>query len=101
MTYRFAIYQLPQDNPIIRDMYFMSAQEIEAISDQYELVGTIDAKDPEQAFTIGNMWNEDRMDIVGPMRSVSVGDIVEDLTTGQTLVVAKFGFNEIDMKEGV
>jgi hypothetical protein len=101
MTYQFAIYQLPEDNCNLRDMYFMSPEEIEAISDQYELVATIDAKDPEQAFTIGNMWNEDRMDIVGPMRSVSVGDIVEDLTTGQTLVVAKFGFNEIDMKEGV
>jgi hypothetical protein len=101
MTYRFAIYQLPEDNPIIRDMYFMSSQEIEAISDQYELVGMIDAKDPEQAFTIGNMWNEDRMDIVGPMHSISVGDIIEDLTTGQTLVVEKFGFSEINMKEGV
>jgi len=101
MTYRFAIYQLPEDNSNLRDMYFMSPEEIEAISDQYELVAMIDAKDPEQAFTIGNMWNEDRMNIVGPMHSISVGDIIEDLTTGQTLVVEKFGFSEINMKEGV
>lgn len=99
MINRFAVYQLSDENPKIRDMYFMSAEEIEAISDEYDLVGMIDANELEQAFTVGNIWAEARITKVGDMRSVSVGDILEDLVTGKTYVVAKFGFDEISMKE--
>jgi hypothetical protein len=56
MINRFAVYQLSDENPKIRDMYFMSTEEIEAISDEYDLVGMIDANDLEQAFTVGNIW---------------------------------------------
>ena len=99
MINRFAVYQLSDENPKIRDMYFMSTEEIEAISDEYDLVGMIDANDLEQAFTVGNIWAEARINKVGDMRSVSVGDILEDLVTGKTYVVANIGFNEISMKE--
>ena len=99
MINRFAVYQLSDENPKIRDMYFMSTEEIEAISDEYDLVGMIDANDLEQVFTVGNIWAEDRINKVGNMRSVSVGDILEDLVTGKTYVVANIGFNEISMKE--
>ena len=99
MINRFAVYQLSDENPKIRDMYFMSTEEIEAISDEYDLVGMIDANDLERAFTVGNIWTEARINKVGDMRSVSVGDILEDLVTGKTYVVANIGFNEISMKE--
>ena len=99
MINRFAVYQLSDENPKIRDMYFMSTEEIEAISDEYDLVGMIDANDLEQAFTGGNIWTEAQINKVGDMRSVSVGDILEDLVTGKTYVVANIGFNEISMKE--
>lgn len=99
MINRFAVYQLDFDDFRMRDMYFMSAKEIEAISDDYELVATIDANELEQAFTVGNIGPEARINRVAPMRSVSVGDILEDLTSGKTYVVAKFGFEEIAMKE--
>jgi hypothetical protein len=101
MINRFAVYQLSDENPKIRDMYFMSAEEIAEISDEYDLVGMIDANDLEQAFTVGNIWAKARINVVGDMRSVSVGDILEDLVTGKTYVVASFGFNEITMKESV
>lgn len=96
---KYAIYQLPDSNPKIRDLYFMEKNEIEKISDEYELVGIIEANDFEQAFTIGNIWAEDKIEVVGDMRSVSVGDILENLTTGVTMVVERYGFSEIVMRE--
>jgi hypothetical protein len=101
MNNRFAVYQLDSDDDRMRDIYFMSSADIEAISDEYELVAMIDANDLEQAFTVGNIGAESRINRVAPMRSVSVGDIIEDLVTGKTFVVAKYGFEEIEMKESV
>lgn len=98
---RYAVYQLDSDDARMRDMYFMSSAEIEAISDEYMLVATIDANNLEQVFIVGNIGPESRINRVAPMRSVSVGDIIEDLVTGKTFVAAKFGFDEINMKEGV
>jgi hypothetical protein len=101
MINRFAVYQLDSDDDRMRDMYFMSSKEIEAISDDYMLVATIDANDLEQAFTVGNIGPESKINRIAPMRSVSVGDIIQDLVTDKTFVVAKFGFDEINMKESV
>ena len=101
MINRYAVYQLNSDDDRMRDMYFMSSAEIKAISDDYVLVATIDANDLEQAFTIGNIWAENKINVLAPMRSVSVGDIIQDLVTDKTFVVAKFGFDEINMKESV
>jgi hypothetical protein len=98
---RYAIFQLSDENPKIRDMYFLNSSEIEEISDEYELVGIIRAKNLEQAFTIGNVWAKDRIEIVGDMRSVSVGDILQNLETGETVVVARVGFEKIEMKEAI
>ena len=97
MINRFAVYQLNSDDARMRDMYFMSAEQIVAITDDYELVATIDANELEQAFTVGNIGAEARINRVAPMRSVSVGDILEDLVTGKTYVVASFGFDGINM----
>lgn len=95
---RYAIYQLSDENPKIRDMYFMDANEIEAISDEYDLVGVVSAHSFDQVFGIGNM-HRSQIETVGQMRSVSVGDILQNLVTGETVVVANFGFNKIKMKE--
>jgi hypothetical protein len=98
---RYAIFQLSDENPKIRDMYFLNSSEIEEISDEYELVGIIRAKNLEQAFTIGNVWAKDRIEIVGDMRSVSVGDIIQNMETDETHVVDRIGFVKINMKEVV
>lgn len=96
---RYAIYQLSDDNEKIRDLYFMSTEEIQTISDEYDLVGLVSAHSFDQVFGIGNMQRS-RIELVSnDMRSVSVGDIIEDMSTGETVVVASIGFNRIQMKE--
>ena len=97
---KFALYQIPFENDLIRDIRFMNPIEIEAVSDQYELVATVDAKDLDEVFQLGNMQRE-QFDVVGDMVSVSVGDIIHNLTTDETHVVDRFGFIKIDMKEVV
>lgn len=99
---QYAIYQLSDENPKIRDMYFMNAKEVEAISDEYDFVAAIKANTLDQVFRIGNFICEDDAQfraVIGQMRSISVGDIIHCLETGKTVVVARFGFEEINMKE--
>jgi len=98
---RFAVFQLPEESKFIRDLYFMGAKEIAEISDEYCMVALIDGETLDDVFTIGNMGPESKIERVEPMHSVSVGDIIQDLVTGKTFVVAKYGFEEIDMKESV
>jgi len=101
---QYAIYQLSDENPKIRDLYFMDAKEIEAISDEFDFVAVIKAENLEQVFRIGNfVYPEDDefRAVIGKMRSISVGDIVECIETGETHVVANYGFKKITMKESV
>jgi hypothetical protein len=101
----YAIYQIPEDTPmnLIRDISFFTPAEVEAVSDQHEFVGTIEAKNLNQVFRIGNFeCTGDELDQVKSlptMRSVSVGDIIHNLETDETHVVARFGFEKITMKE--
>ena len=101
-TIKFAVYQVPEETPmnLIRDISFFTPQEVEAVSEYHELVGYCDAVDLEQVFFYGNMEHE-KFTVVGPMRSVSVGDIIHNLHTDETFVVARFGFEKINMKEVV
>lgn len=97
-TSKYAVYQVPFENDLIRDIRFMSPEEIEAVSDQYELVGTVDAVDCEQVFFFGNMQRS-KFTLHGEMVSVSVGDIIHNLDTDETHVVEMYGFKQINMKE--
>ena len=101
---QYAIYQLSDENPKIRDLYFMDSKEIESISDEYDFVAAIKAENLDQVFRIGNFVcpeDDEFRAVIGQMRSVSVGDIVECIETGETHVVAKYGFEKITMKEAV
>ena len=101
---QYAIFQLSDENPKIRDMYFMNAKEVEAISDEYDFVAAIKAKSLDDVFRIGNFVYEDDAQfraVIGQMRSISVGDIIQCIETNETVVVARFGFEKIDMKEAV
>lgn len=99
----FAVYQLPETSAFIRDMYFLKADEIAAISDEYELVATGQADSLNEVFSMGNGQAPGHrggcMKSVQPMRSVSVGDIIHNLTTDETFIVARFGFEKINMME--
>ena len=101
---RFAIYQLPFENENSRDLSFMKPQEVEAISDQFEFVAVIEAKDLNHVFAISNCCGEDPkletlIERIEEMHSISVGDIIHDLETDETWVVSNYGFDLINMKE--
>jgi len=95
---KFALYQIPFENDLIRDIGFMNPLEIEAVSDQYELVGTVEAEDLDEVFFFGNMKREE-FTLHGEMVSVSVGDIIHNLETDETFVVQNYGFAKLNMKE--
>lgn len=101
---RYAVYQLPFENENSRELSFMEASQIEAISDQYELVAIIDGKSLDDVFYISNACSEDEkletlIERIQPMHSISVGDIIHNLETDETWVVANYGFDLINMKE--
>jgi len=95
---KYAIYQLPETSTSIRDLYFLKPSEVEAISDEYELVGYTEAADLNGVFFNGNV-DRDSVTVLGEMHSVSVGDIIHDLDVDATFVVERFGFARIMMKE--
>ena len=96
---KYALYQVPFENDLIRDIRFMNPLEIEAVSDQFELVATVEADSLDQVFHYGNMQRS-KFNVVGEMVSVSVGDIIHNLTTDETFVVDNIGFVKIYMKVG-
>ena len=101
---KFAVYQLPFENPKIRDLSFLKPTEVEAISDEFELVAQVDARSLDQVFRIGNFVSkedETLIQVLGDMHSISVGDIIHNLETDETHVVARYGFDKINMKESV
>jgi len=100
----YAVYQLPEDNAMIRELSFLKPSEVEAISDEFELVARIDARSLDEVFRIGNFVSEEDeslREVVGTMRSISVGDIIHDLDTDCVHVVERYGFARIMMKEAV
>lgn len=101
---RYAIYQLPFEHDRCRDMSFMSAAEIQEISDEYEFVAQCDARSMDEVFRIANFVceeDESLIEVVGEMHSLSVGDIVHNLETDETFVCANYGWDKIEMKECV
>lgn len=100
----YAVYQLPFEHEKSRDISFLNPLEIEAISCDFELVARIDARSLDEVFRIGNFVSEaddSLREVVGEMHSISVGDIIENLSTGDTWVVDSIGFVKITMKEAV
>jgi hypothetical protein len=98
----YLVYQLPFDHDKKRDMSFLTVAEFEEISDEYELVARIDARTADEAFRIGNFVCEEDaslIEVVGEMHSISVGDILVDLSTDTAMVVGSIGFSKINMKE--
>ena len=99
---KYAIYQLPFENENSRELYFMNAKQIEEISDQFEMVAHVEARSMDEVFRIANFVCEsdaDLIQVIDKMHSLSVGDIVHNLETDETFVVASFGFEKINMKE--
>jgi len=99
---KYLIFQLDFENPKRRDLTFMTSQEIADISDEFDLVAVLSASKLDDVFymtNIGGTELEKNIERVGEMTSVSVGDIVVDLTTEQAYVCASVGWEAIEMKE--
>ena len=100
----YAIYQLPSDHASYRDLSFMDFLEIQAISDEFEVVAHITACSMDEVYLIGNFVCEEdatKIEVVSDMRSISIGDIVHNLDTDETFVCAAHGWDMIMMKEAV
>ena len=63
----------------------------------YTHVANIVADDINHAFEVGNIGPEDRIERIGKMRSVSVGDILVD-REGAWLVMP-VGYREVDLEQ--
>jgi hypothetical protein len=63
----------------------------------FEHVSNIEASSLEQAFHVANMGPEEKIERLGPMFSMSVGDVVED-PAGKQWVVASCGFDPVAEK---
>lgn len=100
---KYSVYQLPFEHESMRDLFFMDPSQIEAISDEFEFVAVITARTLDEAFRIGNFVCEDdeelRDVVPAGMRSISTGDIVQDLETEKCYVCVAHGWEEINMKE--
>ena len=101
---QYLVFQLPFEHSLKRDMSFLETFQIEELSDEYVCVAQVTANSLDEVFRIGNFVSsadQDFIEVTGEMHSISVGDIIADVQSGEEFVVAPFGFNKIVMKEGV
>ena len=66
----------------------------------YNLVAVIEAEDLHDAFEIGNVGPESKINRIGPMRSLSVGDCLLDMDDHRMWIVRNVGFHELKLVEG-
>lgn len=64
--------------------------------DKYKHVANVGVSDLDEAFRVGNIGPDYLIERRLPMRSVSVGDILE--YNGTKYVVASFGFKQLEMQ---
>jgi hypothetical protein len=60
--------------------------------DDYQTVAFITADDLDQVFDIGNIGPEDSIERMGPMHSISVGDVIVDARYNMAWYVDSHGF---------
>ena len=72
-----------------------SADAIRDAWDHYETVCYIKADDLDHVFEIGNLGPEDSIGRIGPMHSISVGDVIVDTGDDEVWYVDSCGFGEL------
>lgn len=102
----YAIYQLPFESEHSRDLSFMEASEVEAITHEFRLVALIDGTSLDHVFETSNCLEimperETLIDRIQPMHSISVGDIIVDTLTDVAYLVADYGFDQIEFRNEV
>lgn len=105
----FTVYQ-PNLDKFVKDGNFVSREMADkhfkitrgdvTPSDLRNLYGTpvctIKAKNLDEVFEIGNIGPEEKITRLNKMHSVSVGDIIDDSTTGKRYIVSPLGFKALN-----
>lgn len=79
-----------------RNTIFQPTREaIVAAWDMYDIACYIKADDLDEVFEIGNIGPEEHIERVGPMHSISVGDIIVDTHYGVAWYVNSFDFGQL------
>lgn len=107
---RYSVYQIKLDALDVSRINAMSdpyldpkfkayrdamAEDFAAAKGHYQHVADIDATDLEHVFHIGNVGPEEKIDRIGPMHSISVGDVVV-AASGEQYGVAGYGFTDLE-----
>lgn len=90
----------------LMDTHFKMTHEGEVTPSEFRnFYGTpvcsIKAKTLNEVFKIGNIGPEERIERLDRMRSVSVGDVIVDSTSGRYYVVKPTGFMDLTSQEMV
>lgn len=85
------------DAKITRDVTFWGSESWEpAMASKFKLVATCEANDLEDVFHMGNGYGDQTMfNRVSDMHSLSVGDLVECVDTGDMLMVDPTGWTSV------
>ena len=86
---------------IQRDVKFSGSEKyVPSMSEYFEIAATLEAKDLDDVFKIGNVGpTELVVRHIDRMHSVSIGDIIENVETGECFMVDPEGFTEIEFLE--
>lgn len=79
----------------VADIYFQVTRgnvSWETFQEYFKCVGNIEATDLDEAFEIGNIGPEEKIERYGKMTSLSVGNIIG--VGGRYYIVKPFGFEE-------
>ena len=87
-----------QDVKIQRDVNFFGSESWEPkMASRYNLVARCEADNLSEVFHIGNGYgDQSKIDRVERMRSVSVGDLVEDVETGELFMCDPEGWTPVN-----
>ncbi len=85
------------DAKISRDVTFWGSESWEpAMASKFELVATCEADDLADVFHMGNGYGDQSKFIrIANMRSLSVGDLVECVDTGDVMMVDPMGWTSV------
>lgn len=106
---QYIIHQFNLDNVIVKGNFIdeevaakhsnamvLGKVSQEVYEEHYRKVAIIEANDLDHVFEVGNVGPEENITYIDKMHSVSVGDIIENLETGEKFVVKNLGFGEIE-----
>jgi hypothetical protein len=106
---QYVIHQFDLDNVIVNGNFIdedvarkhsnamvLGKVSQEVYEEHYRKVAIIEANDLDHVFEVGNVGPEENITYLGKMHSVSVGDIIENLESGEKFVVKNLGFGEIE-----